>query len=114
MYWRFEEDVMHVELDYPRDISIWSGVPYAVDAAFRYTDGKTYFFKGKNFWEFHDRRMAVLEPEPTPIAETWMHCPKEIQDPFKSGVNVSSGIESCCSSLILMTVAFLLVVGKLS
>lgn len=56
MYWRFDEDIQHVELDYPRDISIWKGIPYGVDAAFQYTDGKTYFFKGKDFWEFDDIR----------------------------------------------------------
>ena len=44
-YWRFDDAVGRVELDYPRDISMWRGVPSDVDAAFQYIDGKTYFFK---------------------------------------------------------------------
>lgn len=84
MYWRYDDDLHTVELDYPRDISIWSGIPYDIDAAFRYTDGKTYFFKDKYFWEFDDMRMSVVNEEPTDIAEHWMRCPKEIKDPFQS------------------------------
>ena len=50
MYWRFDEVVEHVELDYPRDIaSTWSGVPPNIDAVFKHFDGKTYFFKACNF-----------------------------------------------------------------
>ena len=44
-YWRFDDAVGRVELDYPRDISMWRGVPSDVDAAFQYIDGKTYYFK---------------------------------------------------------------------
>lgn len=79
-----------MELDYPRDISIWRGVPYDVDAAFQYTDRKTYFFKGRHFWEFNDLRMAVASPEPTPINQHWMHCPRDIKDPFKSSVAMAT------------------------
>ncbi|GIY24138.1 matrix metalloproteinase-2 [Caerostris extrusa] len=47
-YWRYDESEGRVELDYPRDMAVWRGVPYHIDAAFQYTDGHTYFFKGKN------------------------------------------------------------------
>lgn len=39
-YWRFDEDEMHVELDYPRDMSMWRGIGYDIDSAFQYHDGK--------------------------------------------------------------------------
>lgn len=43
-YWRFDEDEMQVELDYPRDIkSIWKGIPYDIDSAFQYKDGKNLY-----------------------------------------------------------------------
>ena len=77
MYWRFDEEIQHVELDYPRDLSVWRGVPYSVDAAFQFIDGKTYFFKGKDFWAFDDIRMAVEADAPKPIGEHWMHCPRD-------------------------------------
>lgn len=39
-YWRFDEEIQHTELDYPRDMVIWKGVPYNIDAAFQWKDGK--------------------------------------------------------------------------
>lgn len=39
-YWRFDEDEMQVELDYPRDMSMWRGIGYGIDSAFQYKDGK--------------------------------------------------------------------------
>lgn len=59
MYWRLDEVVQNVELDYPRDISIWKGVPANIDSVFKDQTGKTYFFKGRRFWEFDDTRMQV-------------------------------------------------------
>lgn len=40
---RFDEDIQRVELDYPRDMSIWRGIGYHIDAAFQYKDGKIQF-----------------------------------------------------------------------
>ena len=81
MYWRFDDDENLVELDYPRDISMWKGVPYHIDAVFQYTDMKTYFFKNRSFWEFDDIRMEVVTRTPTPVGEHWFHCPKDLYDP---------------------------------
>lgn len=39
-YWRFDEDEMQVELDYPRDMSMWKGIGYDIDSAFQNRDGK--------------------------------------------------------------------------
>lgn len=91
MYWRFDEEVGYIELDYPRDIAMWSGVPYGIDAVFQATDKKTYFFKDKHFWEFNDNKMEVTSSSPLSVGEHWLHCPKEIHDPFKqAGVSSSS------------------------
>lgn len=43
-YWRFDEDEMQVELDYPRDMSMWSGIGYNIDSAFQYKDGLLIIF----------------------------------------------------------------------
>jgi hypothetical protein len=41
--------------------------------------GKTYFFKGKVFWEFNDRRMRVVNPIPSLSAPYWLSCPTGMQ-----------------------------------
>jgi hypothetical protein len=108
MYWRFDEGIQHVELDYPRDLSMWKGVPENFDAVFQYNDQKSYFFKGSHFWEFDDFRMRVKEPSPTEIGHHWMHCPKSIKDPFKSlkttsacGVNKNDILNNIWTILLL-------------
>lgn len=74
MYWRYDEEAQSVELDYPRDMSMWKGVPYNIDSVFQYKNGKTYFFKGKVFWEFNDRKMRVASTTPTVSSPFWMGC----------------------------------------
>ena len=83
MYWRFDEEEQYLELDYPRDLVMWRGIPYNIDAVFQWHDKKTYFFKEKYFWQFNDQRMQVSVDSPKLIGELWLQCPKEIQDPFK-------------------------------
>lgn len=48
MYWRFDEEVSRVELDYPRDMSMWRGVGYNIDTVFQYKDGKEKFGRDEN------------------------------------------------------------------
>ncbi|XP_076246166.1 matrix metalloproteinase 2 [Calliopsis andreniformis] len=79
MYWRFDESVNYVELDYPRDISMFAGVGNDIDAVFQWKNGKTYFFKGKGFWEFDDLRMKVAHEKQKLSAPFWMGCPRELE-----------------------------------
>ncbi|GAB0099049.1 Matrix metalloproteinase-2 [Sergentomyia squamirostris] len=76
MYWGFDEEIKRVELDYPRDMSMWKGIGYHIDAAFQWKDNRTYFFKGKGFWKFNDRRMRTEHDDPKPSAPVWMRCPR--------------------------------------
>lgn len=39
MYWRYNEDRKKMDYGYPRDMSMWEGVPVPVDAAFLHWDG---------------------------------------------------------------------------
>ena len=98
MYWRFDETVQHVELDYPRDMSMWGGIPNNIDSVFRSFDEKTYFFKGQRYWEFDDVRMKAVVPDNEPSLESqsinvkWLKCPPRevINNPFQSENSVSS------------------------
>lgn len=73
---RFDEDTKKVELDYPRDMSMWGGIGYNIDSAFQWKDRRTYFFKGKGFWKFDDHYMQVQHEQPRSSAHFWMKCPK--------------------------------------
>jgi len=42
-YWRFEEVDNRVELDYPRDMSVWRGIPHNIDAAFQWSIDRKFF-----------------------------------------------------------------------
>ena len=43
---------------YPRLISeTWPGLPGDINAAFTYQDGRTYFFKGSQFWRFAGKNL---------------------------------------------------------
>ncbi|KAH8270831.1 hypothetical protein KR018_006383 [Drosophila ironensis] len=75
LYWRMDDFTGQVDpVDYPRDMSIWSGVGYNIDAAFQYTDGKTYFFKNLGYWEFNDDKMRVAHARPKLSSRKWMQC----------------------------------------
>ncbi|XP_044317797.1 matrix metalloproteinase-2 isoform X2 [Drosophila rhopaloa] len=80
LYWRIDEYTGQVELDYPRDMSIWSGVGYNIDAAFQYTDRKTYFFKNLGYWEFNDDRMTVAHARAKLSSRKWMRCARSINE----------------------------------
>jgi matrix metalloproteinase-14 (membrane-inserted) len=50
-YWKLEDD--KVAAGYPRFIrNDWPGLPGSIDAAFTWTNGRTYFFKGSRYWRF--------------------------------------------------------------
>ncbi|XP_076435195.1 matrix metalloproteinase-17-like isoform X2 [Babylonia areolata] len=89
MYWKLNENNTYRELDYPRDMSIWRGVPESLDAALKYRDGKTYFFKGNRFWKFYDLKMRVEKSYPRRIASDWLQCSSESDSPVVIGSNLA-------------------------
>lgn len=51
---RFDEETGKVELDYPRDMSMWKGVPYNIDAVFQHTNGKALNKKYYEYFAYND------------------------------------------------------------
>lgn len=118
MYWRVDEDLGRVEPDYPRDMAMWKGIGYNIDAAFQWKDGKTYFFKGKGYWRFNDWRMSVEHEDARPSAQFWMGCPREATvhragersrltgESSSTPLLVSSGNVPACSTALAVLAAF--------
>ncbi|KAK6191523.1 hypothetical protein SNE40_003188 [Patella caerulea] len=116
MYWKLDQNNTYVEYDYPRDMSIWRGVPVPVDAAFRHSNGKTYFFYGPNYWEFYDLKMKTRVGYPKPIATDWLNCKNvksslvnQVQDIWQKKPDSSASLHSI-SAIFL---AFSLVLSRL-
>ena len=60
---------------YPQPLSHWQGLPsVGVDAAFQYSNGRTYFFKGSRYYRFNDRTVQVDSGYPLPTATQWLGC----------------------------------------
>merc|ERR1719367_2027673 len=55
-YWKFTDEDS-IAPGYPRSIQDWQGLPRNLDAAFTWTNGKTYFFKKSMYWRFSNQKM---------------------------------------------------------
>ncbi|KAG7159706.1 Matrix metalloproteinase-24-like [Homarus americanus] len=71
-YWRLGTDG-RAEPDYPRDVTVWRGLPRNYSAAFT-VRSSTYFLSGHVFWSFDSLKMRISEP-PSLIAPYWFSCP---------------------------------------
>ena len=61
-YWKLTDE--SIAPGYPRSISRdWDGLPGDIDAAFTWTNGKTYIFKGSRYWRFTNTRMDDNYPK---------------------------------------------------
>ncbi|XP_077510510.1 matrix metalloproteinase-2-like isoform X2 [Amblyomma americanum] len=113
-YWRYDEFDRSVELDYPRHVRMWRGVPHSVDAAFQNTDGQTYFFKGLNFWRFNDRRMHVYNRSQH-VGE-WFGCPvaRASFADEQSALSDTSVVTLASTPLLVLGTALALTLGQRS
>lgn len=59
-YWRFDsKSDPPVSARYPKPIKNWIGLPNNLDAAFKWENGLTYFFKGTQYYRFNDGDFEV-------------------------------------------------------
>lgn len=79
-----DENILLIEPNYPKNITgIWRNVENIdMDTAFQH-DGKTYFFKGRLFYEFIHKTMSLNLANPRMSSEFWMKCPLNEADAQK-------------------------------
>ena len=79
-YWKYDTDETEMARGYPRNIANnWNGIPNNIDAAYQWKNGKTYFFKSKNYWRLNDENKSVSDanpPYPRKSGKWWFNCPK--------------------------------------
>ncbi|KAK3524132.1 hypothetical protein QTP70_018031, partial [Hemibagrus guttatus] len=77
-YWRYDDHLRHMDQGYPKDTTLWKGIPSQLDDAMRWSDGASYFFKGKEYWRVVGSDMEVEAGYPRPIGIDWLVC-KDMQ-----------------------------------
>lgn len=76
-YWQWDEIGPTDFSAYPKPAKqLFRGLPSNTDAAFTWTNGHVYFFKGSEYWRVNLQRQAVEKPYPKSTAARWMHCQK--------------------------------------
>lgn len=75
-YYKFDERIMTVIRTNNRITKAFKGV-FDFDTAFTYKDGKTYFIKNENFYEFVNENWTLLRTEPKLSANYFMYCSLE-------------------------------------
>ena len=80
-YWKLDGN--KIAAGYPRSISKdWVGLPDNIDAAFTWTNGKTYFFKGSRYWRFTDFTLDTVYKYPKDIKEGFAGIPADVDSAF--------------------------------
>ncbi|XP_068162319.1 matrix metalloproteinase-17 [Antennarius striatus] len=80
-FWRFDESHTseHVnrqpDSGYPRDNSLWAGVPSHMDDIISWGEGDAYFFKDNLYWVLKNGGLNQEVVTPRSIAVDWLRCP---------------------------------------
>lgn len=51
-YWRYDDHLRHMDLGYPKDSTLWKGLPPNLDDAMRWSDGE-FLFLTNSVGNFH-------------------------------------------------------------
>ncbi|XP_064828265.1 matrix metalloproteinase-17-like [Oncorhynchus masou masou] len=73
-YWRYDDHLRRMDQGYPKDSTLWKGIPSPLDDAMRWSDSSSYFFKGKEYWRVVGSDMEVEAGYPRSIGKDWLVC----------------------------------------
>ncbi|XP_010749710.3 matrix metalloproteinase-25 isoform X1 [Larimichthys crocea] len=80
-FWRFDESrtseqgISQPDAEYPRDNSLWVGVPTHMDDIISWGEGDAYFFKDNHYWVLKNGGLNQEVVTPKSIAVDWLRCP---------------------------------------
>ncbi|MFT7817419.1 matrix metalloproteinase-17-like [Arapaima gigas] len=107
LYWRYDDHLHHMDPGYPKESTLWKGVPTQLDDAMQWSNGSSYFFKGAEYWQVTGSSMEAEPGYPRPIGQDWLLCmdvqldspPAEATEARNHGDRAKSGFEVCsCTS----------------
>ncbi|KAL8561335.1 hypothetical protein ACOMHN_040413 [Nucella lapillus] len=87
-YWRYTEN--SVDRGYPRNLTVWSGLPSHIDAAIKWRNGRTYFFSDTQYFRYNDVAFNIDKSYPRKIGNWWLGCPEE-EDTLSGSLAVGTG-----------------------
>lgn len=93
-YWRYTEN--SVDRGYPRNLTVWSGLPAHIDAAIKWRNGRTYFFSDSHYYRYNDVAFNIDKSYPRKIGNWWLGCPEEDKERLSNNA-VGSGSGSAQS-----------------
>ncbi|XP_057681210.1 matrix metalloproteinase-17 isoform X1 [Corythoichthys intestinalis] len=117
-FWRFDESrkgqqmTRQPESGYPRDNSLWTGVPSHMDDIISWGEGDAYFFKDNNYWVLSSGGLDQDVVEPKSIAMDWLRCPAppptivpgSPHDPHRCRCDLKGSSSSLTSNWLLLSV----------
>ncbi|XP_071500315.1 matrilysin-like [Diadema antillarum] len=108
-YYRYSMKAQRVDSGYPRDMSVWRGLPDGVDTAFQYSNRRTYFFFGSKYYRFNDRDLTIDRGYPRSTAKWWLGC-NAVGSLLEGDSSADVSKPSCAS--LLSAMLFVLVAVK--
>ncbi|XP_043942611.1 matrix metalloproteinase-17-like [Protopterus annectens] len=98
-FWRYDESSRRMDSGYPKEISLWKGLPPNFDDVISWSNGDTYFFKDDRYWHFSGGNIEASSGYPKSVARDWMYCTVAVTDAPKSNPKARSDDKECTCSI---------------
>ncbi|KAM8837217.1 matrix metalloproteinase-17 isoform 2-T2 [Spinachia spinachia] len=121
-FWRFDESregqrvTRQLEPGYPKNNTLWGGVPTHMDDIISWGEGDAYFFKDNLYWVLQSGGLNQDVVTPKSIAVDWLRCPappatSAPQIPKECNCDLK-GSSSFMKSSWLLLISFILVIHE--
>ncbi|XP_051969151.1 matrix metalloproteinase-17-like [Xyrauchen texanus] len=101
-FWRFTESqetkTRRLDADYPRNSSIWKGVPKNPDDIITWEQGDAYFFKNNLYWVIKRGGLEQDSVSHRSTAVDWMKCPEPTPTKFPGNHQPREGDCNCANN----------------